>query len=58
MGIAVARGKYFLSLEADVIPNYRLVSAYAKNLSPNTVILGVRHDIEKRTHRTRLSGIG
>lgn len=46
MGIAVARGKYFLSLEADVIPNYRLVSAYAKNLSPNTVILGVRHDIE------------
>lgn len=45
MGIAVAKGKYFLSLEADVIPNYRLLSAYAKNLVGDSVILGVRHDI-------------
>lgn len=46
MGIAVARGRYFLSLEADVIPNFRLLGAYAKNLNPTTVILGVRHDID------------
>jgi len=45
MGINAARGEYFLSLEADVIPNFRLLGEYMKHVTPNKVILGVRHDI-------------
>lgn len=45
MGIAEARGKYFLSLEGDVIPNFGLLKAYAENVAPNRIIFGVRHDV-------------
>lgn len=45
-GIRAAKGDYFVSLEADVIPNYRMLEHYRLWLDPMTVLLGVRHDIE------------
>lgn len=45
-GIRVANGEYFVSLEADVIPNKNLLTEYNLWAKPDTVLLGVRHDIE------------
>jgi GT2 family glycosyltransferase len=45
MGIDKARGKYFLSLEGDVIPNKRLLEQYAKDMKEDGVIYGVRHQV-------------
>lgn len=44
-GIKAARGKYFVSLEADVIPHYKLLEEYKKKAEEDTILLGVRHDI-------------
>lgn len=45
MGIKKAKGKYFLSLEGDVIPNRRLLEQYMKDMGEDKVIYGVRHHI-------------
>lgn len=47
-GIRAAEGEYFLSLEADVIPHPTLLKVYNfwAKLNPDTVLLGVRHDID------------
>lgn len=45
MGINTANGEYFLSLEADVIPNPRLLSEIMLFAKPNQIIYGVRHEI-------------
>ena len=47
MGIKAAEGEYFVSLEADVIPHFRLLEEYKAHMRPNRVALGVRHDIEE-----------
>jgi GT2 family glycosyltransferase len=44
-GIRAATGEYFVSLEGDVIPNYKMLSEYKLWSKPDTVLLGVRHDI-------------
>ena len=44
-GIKAAQGEYFVSLEADVIPNYKMLAEYKMWAKPDTVLLGVRHDI-------------
>lgn len=44
-GIKKAKGLYFLSLEADVIPHFRLLEEYKIWARPDTIMLGVRHDI-------------
>jgi len=45
-GIRAAEGDYFISLEADVIPNKNMLLEYNMWAKPDTVIYGVRHDIE------------
>lgn len=45
-GIKASSGDYFISLEADVIPNKNLLVEYNLWAKPNTVLFGVRHDIE------------
>lgn len=47
LGINTARGKYFLSLEGDVIPNDQLLSQYKQVVQQNEVVLGVRHEIKE-----------
>ncbi len=47
MGIKAANGKYFVSLEGDVVPNFGLLKAYAENVAPNRIIFGVRHDVTR-----------
>lgn len=47
IGIKNAVGEYFLSMEADVIPHFKLLEAYNKYAEPNTIIYGLRHDIKK-----------
>lgn len=55
MGIKEAQGKYFLSLEGDVIPHKDLLREYLQRLTKvswqetldNQVLLGVRHEIKQ-----------
>lgn len=47
MGIQEAKGKYFLSLEGDVIPNDQLLAQYKQALTSNDILLGVRHEIRE-----------
>lgn len=44
-----AQGKYFLSLEGDIIPNKYMLESYIPNLDPNLMLYGVRHDIKEIT---------
>lgn len=45
-GISAAEGKYFVSLEGDVVPHPTLLEEYEKVMDDKTIALGVRHDIE------------
>ena len=55
MGIKEAKGDYFISLEADVVPHFRLLEKYAERVKHNRIILGVRHDVEKFSNQLNYS---
>lgn len=44
-GIRAAEGKYFISLEGDVIPHYNMLAEYRMWAKPDLVLYGVRHDV-------------
>jgi GT2 family glycosyltransferase len=45
-GVRATKGKYFVSLEGDVIPHFKLLEEYKRWVKPKRVIYGVRHEIE------------
>lgn len=47
MGIKSANGKYFISLEGDIIPHEDLLRTYSVHIDPNYILLGVRHEIKR-----------
>lgn len=57
MGIKNAKGKYFLSIEGDVIPHQDLLRSYVPHLDEKTILLGVRHEIHRRPRIDELNDL-